>query len=212
MGRGRKKGDKKVHTGVLQQARIASALSTRKGHVDEIVARCKQGDPVAFRQLFDRYVSGVSRHLNILVRPGHDLDDLTQLVFLNVFQSIGRFRGHSSFSTWLFRITINVARQEIRQRGRARRLNKNATDLFRVMSTGTDHSPEQMFASTEQIYEILDQLPWKKRETFILYAYEGYSLEEISELLGSTVSTIGSRLQAARKEIIKILAKRRERR
>ena len=212
MGRRSRRGIKKVSTGVLQQARVGSRAVTRKERVDEIVARCKEGDPVAFRQLFDRYVSGVSRHLNFLVSPGSDLDDLTQLVFLNVFQSIKRFRGHSSFSTWLFRITVNVARQEIRQRSRARRLKRNAGDYFEVVSNGSEKSPEHLLSATQQIYEILDRLPWKKRETFILYTYEGYSLEEISQLLGSSVSTIGSRLQSARKEIIKILAQHRDRR
>jgi RNA polymerase sigma factor (sigma-70 family) len=55
---------------------------------------------------------------------------------------------------------------------------------------------------------VLDQIAPKKRETYVLYMYEGYSLEEIAALLGSSVSTIGSRLQAARKEIVEILKRR----
>ena len=80
------------------------------------------------------------------------------------------------------------------------------------MSPGeTKGTPERLLSVQQQIYGVLDMLPYKKRETYILYTYEGYSLEEIAALLGSTTSTIGSRLQSARKEIVKLLAHRRER-
>ena len=187
------------NTGTIAKAKPAP--------VSQLVTLCKQGDKDAFRELYDRHVAGVSRHLSLLLGPGEDVDDLIQLVFLNVFQSIKRFRGASAFSTWLFRITINVARQEIRSKTRKRRLDGAVKEAGELKQNLPSSTPEKKLADLEQVYKYLDKLSPKKRETFILYTYEGYSLQEIAELLNSSVSTIGSRLQSARKEVIFGLAK-----
>ncbi len=200
-----------MSVGVLEKLGVGVRQRAKGDPIAEIVARCKQGDAAAFRDLFQRHAGGVYRHLKLLIGPNEDVDDLLQLVFLNVFQSIKRFKGDSAFSTWLFRITINVARQEIRVRGRQRRLGSAIMDVGRVASVSARQTPESRLGDFERVYEILDRLSPKKRETFILYMYEGYSLEEIARLLGSSVSTIGSRLQAGRREILEALASERRR-
>jgi RNA polymerase sigma-70 factor (ECF subfamily) len=201
-----------MRVGVLENLGTKARAKPKADPVARLVERCKEGDTVAFRELFDRHVAGVHRHLSLLIGPSTDIDDLVQLVFLNVFQSIGRFRGHSAFSTWLFRITINVARQEIRVRGRHRRLSTALAEVSKIRGTSVRQTPENRLATWEQVYDVLDRLTLKKRETFILYTYEGYSLEEIARLLGSSVSTIGSRLQSARKEILGFLAEESKKR
>lgn len=206
---GVKPGEKNVQAGVLHKVGVDSKRQLKADRTQKIVARCRQGDHSAFRELFDEYLGSVNRHLSLLIGPGSDVDDLVQLVFLNVFNSIGRFKGESAFSTWLFRITVNVARQEIRLKNRYRRLGQAVYDASRIRSQTIEYTPERRMDAEQQIYSILNKLSAKKRESFILYAYEGYSLEEIAELLGSSVSTIGSRLQSARKEIINVLAYRR---
>ncbi|NLN62503.1 MAG: RNA polymerase sigma factor [Myxococcales bacterium] len=178
--------------------------------VTRLVERCREGDAAAFRELFERHVHGVHRHLSLLMGPGEDVDDLVQLVFLNVFQSICRFQGKSAFSTWLFRITLNVARQEIRSRGRQRRLNAAVAEVQQAAPKTLHLNPEVALSTEEEIYRTLDVVSLKKRETLILYLYEGYSLEEIANLLNSSVSTIGSRLQSGRKEILEHLAAQSE--
>ncbi len=195
-------------TGIIEAGKTAHR-APRAEKMLELVTRCQAGDQTAFRQLFDENVAGVCRHLSLLLGPGEDVDDLVQLVFLNVFGAINEFRGNSAFSTWLYRITINVANQEIRQRGRRRRLDSALTAAGHVRINASNHTPELQINLQQQIYEILDQLPVKKRETYILYMYEGYSLEEIADLLDASVSTIGSRLQSARKEIVRLLTRRK---
>ena len=202
---------KAMSVGVIEKIGIVAKRKTRVDPVADIVANAKAGDPAAFRQLFEKHVAGVHRHLSLLIGPNEDVDDLVQLVFLNVYQSIGRFRGKSAFSTWLFRITINVARQEIRMRSRRRRLSTAICEVSKVARSGVKQNPEGSLSTWQQIYRVLDRLSPKKRETFILYMYEGYSLEEIASLLGSSVSTIGSRLQAGRKEILAIMASEKKR-
>jgi RNA polymerase sigma-70 factor (ECF subfamily) len=194
--------------GVLEKLGLGVRTEAAVDPVSEVVARAQRGDAAAFGELFRRHVDGVHRHLMFLIGREADVDDLVQLVFLNVFQSLRSFKGQSAFSTWLFRVTINVARQEIRVRTRLRRLATAVQDVSTVEVRRHDASQERQLASWQQIYEILDRLPYKKRETYILYMYEGYSLDEIARLVRSSVSTIGSRLQSARREILRILAER----
>ena len=201
-------GSGEMNVGILESLEAKPKRVTKTTRIAVIVTRCQEGDPSAFRELFNEHVCGVQRHLSLLIGPGPDVDDLIQLVFLNVYSSIGRFRGNSSFSTWLFRITVNVARQEIRKLSRKRKLRSAVIHVSKVEIRRTERTPENSLAVQQEVYRILDQLSAKKRETFILYKYEGYSLEEIAELVGSSVSTIGSRLQSARKEIESILASR----
>ena len=208
---GVKPGEKNVHAEVLQNVGIDRKRQARADRTMGIVARCREGDHSAFRELFDEFLGSVHRHLSLLIGPGSDVDDLVQLVFLNVFNSIRRFKGESAFSTWLFRITVNVARQEIRLKNRHRRLGQAVYDASKIRAQTVEYTPERRLDAEQQIYGVLNRLSPKKRESFILYTYEGYSLEEIAELLDSSVSTIGSRLQSARKEIISILAHRRKR-
>ncbi len=203
--RKRAAGHKDMTTGILEKAGIAAAGKATP--VARVVERCQKGDPDAFKELFERHVNGVHRHLLLLLGPDDDVDDLVQLVFLNVFQSIRKFRGSSAFSTWLFRITINVARQEIRGKMRRRRLGAVVKEVTEVQEGTSVRTPERDLSNLQQVYGYLDRLSSKKRETFILYTYEGYSLQEIAELLDSSVSTVGSRLQAARKEIMSFLVK-----
>ena len=205
----KKTGETPLQTDILESVGIETKRPTHAERTRNLVTRCQEGDQHAFRQLFQETVAGVHRHLSLLIGPGAELDDLIQLIYLNVFNSIKHFRGQSAFTTWLFRITVNVARQEIRVRGRRRRLGTAVKEASRVQPIAQNQTPERQLLVQQQIYEMLDSLPIKKREAYILYQYEGYSLEEIAELLGSSVSTIGSRLQSARKEIMKALASRR---
>ncbi len=209
--RNKKSGDDTVEVGVLEKIGVPVKKVAKADRTQRLVARCQAGDTKAFKLLFEQHVDGVHRHLTLLIGPGPDVDDLLQLVFLNVFQSITRFRGQSSFATWLFRITANVAHQEIRLKRRLKRLNSAVCDASKVQASATESTPERNLSTQQQIYGVLDQLAWKKRETFILYTYEGYSLDEIAQLLGSSVSTIGSRLQSARREIVKVLGGRKRR-
>jgi RNA polymerase sigma-70 factor (ECF subfamily) len=205
----KKTGEKPVHVAVLENIGIEATKPTKANRIEQLVTRCKNGDQVAFRGIYEEFASGVHRHLSILIGSGPDIDDLLQLVFLNVFNSIVRFKGQSSFSTWLFRVTINVARQEIRSKGRRRRLGEAVKQVSGIKAFDNERTPERQLLVQQQIYDVLDMLPYKKRETYILYVYEGYSLDEIATLVGSTTSTIGSRLQSARKEIVKLLSSRR---
>lgn len=206
-GEPKRREEREMSVGILERLGFGVGPAVADP-VTDVVDRARQGDAAAFGDLFRRYVNGVHRHMLLLMGQDADIDDLVQLVFINVFHSLRNFRGHSAFSTWLFRITINVARQEIRTRKRLRRLAAAVHEAGHMQDRHQGATQERRLSSWQQVYEILDRLPVKKRETYILYTYEGYSLGEIARMLRSSVSTIGSRLQSAREEILRILEER----
>ncbi|MEI9949621.1 MAG: sigma-70 family RNA polymerase sigma factor [Pseudomonadota bacterium] len=89
----------------------------------DLVERCKAGDGLAFREMFRNHRADVARlALRMTGRPG-ELEDLVQEVFLQVYRSIKDFRGQSRFSTWLYRLTVNVVLMQ-RRAARSRRYCK----------------------------------------------------------------------------------------
>lgn len=165
----RKTGEEPVNVAVLSKIGVRPKKLTKADKTRILVERCQAGDQVAFRELFDEYVAGVHRHLSLLIGPGPDIDDLLQLVFLNVFNSIKKFKGQSAFSTWLFRITVNVARQEIRMRGRHRRLGSAITEVGKTQDDAIQLTPEKQLLVQQQVYDILAQLPVKGKHLSFMH-------------------------------------------
>src|SRR6187402_1642958 len=75
---------------------------------EELVRRCREGDRNAFIQLFRRHRDDVVRLVHRMLGPSADLEDMVQEVFLQVHRSVSAFRGSARFSTWLYRVTVNV--------------------------------------------------------------------------------------------------------
>jgi RNA polymerase sigma-70 factor (ECF subfamily) len=81
------------------------------------IRRVKEGDPQAYRPLVERYESRIYRLVARLLGPGHgDIEDVVQEVFVKAYYSLSRFRQDSSFGTWVTRIAVNKARDELRKR------------------------------------------------------------------------------------------------
>ena len=89
------------------RARPAAKISAVDDGAD-LVARCRSGNRDAFRQLFQKHRDDVARLVFRMTGSSSELEDLVQEVFLQVHKSIGDFRGDARFSTWLYRLTVNV--------------------------------------------------------------------------------------------------------
>jgi RNA polymerase sigma-70 factor (ECF subfamily) len=164
-----------------------------------LIARCQRGEREALGEFYRRYRSDVTRNLLRVLGPGRgDLEDVLQDVFIEAFRSIGRFRGDSKLSTWLYRVCINVALQRLRKR---KRLAEVPAD--EVAESVSDQTPERGLDSRRRldaVYRILDNLSPKKRVVFILHEIEGREPKEIAGIVGAPVLTVRTRLHYARKE------------
>lgn len=179
-------------------------LATDK--LDSIVKRCQQGDEAAFRDLFRVLGPDIRRILTSLLGPDRELEDLIQIAALELFRSIKHFRGDSKFTTWFYRLVVNVALQHLRQRRNTPSIVELSEMAENLVLYGD--SPEEIAEKRQQILEvreILAEISPKKRIVFLLHEVEGYSPEEIAEMVGSSRFTVKSRLFYAKKEFTRKL-------
>jgi RNA polymerase sigma-70 factor, ECF subfamily len=189
-------------------ARQTSSLAVKLREVTDfadLVERCKAGDGLAFREVFRNHRADVARLvLRMTGRPA-DLEDLVQEVFLQVYRSIRDFRGQSRFSTWLYRLTVNVVLMN-RRAARSRPLLQPASDD----SFGADgrELPDDQLSRARRVaafYRLLERMSDKKRAVFVLHELEGLSPSEVAKVVGAPVLTVRTRLFYARRELLGML-------
>ncbi len=162
-----------------------------------VLASARQGNAKALRQLYEAHQSQVRGHLYRLLGPDPEIDDLVQTVFARAFAALDTFRGGSAISTWLYRITTNTTHNLLRQRFRRNRV-KAAFQWW----TGRDaHVQDARADVRDEAERILQRVAPDLREVFVLYHYEGLTLQEISQVLDKPISTVGDRLARARKRL-----------
>lgn len=140
----------------------------------------------------------VYRHLRRIFGPRSDVDDLYQTVFVEVLRSLPSFRGRAKLSTWIRRITWNVAYQEMRSS--YRRPPMAALDAAPPVATNSPDA-EAVAAHNEviaQLYAGLAQLEAKQRMAVTLHDIEGRTLREIAETMGRPLQTVASQLHTGR--------------
>ena len=156
------------------------------------VARAARGDVCAFEQLYRTHLPRV----NSLVRRmagGRDADELTQDVFVRVWQKLGTFRGDSSFTTWLHRLAVNVVIERFRADSVRRQRLHDGEEIFESLS-----GPSQSRDLPMDFEAALERLPDGAREIFVLHDVEGYKHHEIGALLGISPGTSKAQLHRAR--------------
>ncbi len=174
-----------------------------------LISRCAVGDEVACTELVAEHQRMVF-HLALHLLGDHDEAlDLSQEVFLNVFRTIGRFRGQSALRTWIYRIVINQARN--RQRWWKRRHRSEQVSLEeRLENNGylppasDTAEPDRMFGQKElaaRIWGALGRLPFDQKTVVVLREIDGLSYDEIAFSLGVAVGTVKSRLTRAREAL-----------
>ncbi|HEX7480443.1 MAG TPA: RNA polymerase sigma factor [Polyangiales bacterium] len=176
--------------------------------LDPLVRRAQAGDERALHELFVRHRQDVARIVFRALGPDGDVDDVVQDAFIQIFRSIGRFRGNSKFSTWLYRVVTNVARMHLRSR-RARPQIASGVAPEDAKPASLADGPEQeaeRHARLRALYRQLDQLSEKKRTVLVLHDFEGLSPAEIGEIVEAPVLTVRTRLFYARKELYAALA------
>ena len=181
---------------------------SRIGRVSDgstLVARCREGDPDAFRELFRAHREDVARLVHRMMGARADVEDLVQEVFLQVHRSIGEFRGDARFSTWLYRLTVNVVLMH-------RRAAKSRPHFVGEDAASPPKDPrllpDDQVARGRRIaafYRVLDRLSEKKRAVFVLHEVEGMSAAEVAEVVGAPVLTVRTRLFYARREVLSML-------
>jgi RNA polymerase sigma-70 factor (ECF subfamily) len=179
-------------TGLSLGFRAEDRAPTRGVESDSTVARAAAGDVSAFEDLYRTHLARV----HSLVRRmagGRDTDELTQDVFVRVWQKLGSFRGDSAFSTWLHRLAVNVVIERFRQDATRRQRLHDGEEIFDTLPAPIARGDLSMDFETALL-----KLPDGAREIFVLHDVEGYKHHEIGELLDISPGTSKAQLHRAR--------------
>ena len=168
----------------------------------ELIARVVAGDRLAARELYDAHAPRVFRLAFRFTGDDELARELTQETFIRAFAQLGRFRGDSALSTWLHRVTISVVSNAMRK---VKRFRASETDLdeaapLAVETRGAD--PDLR----DKLFRAIDELPEIYRITLVMHDVEGYTHEEIADVLGVAEGTCKSRLSVARAQVREKLA------
>lgn len=169
--------------------------------------QCREGDSLAIERLVQTYQHDVYRMALSILDDPDDADDATQEVFLSALRALESFRGHASFKTWLFSITINICRNRLKRGKTRERLRQVLQSVWRSDQTHLERrrrNPELEAIQNESdsaLWRAIRALDDKHRIPVILRYYHEMSVAEIAETLGAPVGTIHSRLNHARERL-----------
>jgi RNA polymerase sigma-70 factor, ECF subfamily len=180
---------------------------------EELMARIAEGDEYAFQLLVNRHQASVLNLIHRFIGDRTQSEDLSQEVFLRVWQAAKGYKQRAKFTTWLYRIAANLCFNELKASRR-----KKWLEFFSVSSNlqiqekrdfpDESPNPEDLLLAQERslrITTVLQSLPDSQRMALILKRYDGLSYEEISRILGCSVPAVESLLVRAKRTLQKKL-------
>jgi RNA polymerase sigma-70 factor (ECF subfamily) len=178
-----------------------------------LVDRFKGGDSTAFDQLVTRYWDRIYAMTNQLLRNQQDAEEVTQDAFIRAHRGLVNFRGDSAFSTWLYQIATNLARNRYWYWWRRKRdksisfdapLGAENDSTLADLIPAEQETPEDATVTQEfvgRVSECMEELNEKHREILILRNVQNLAYEEIADILGISVGTVKSRIARARESL-----------
>ena len=175
------------------------------------------GDPLAFGVLVDRYQTRLLNFVNRTIGDRERAEDLVQEAFVRVHRHVHRFDQTKKFSTWVYTIASNLAKNELRNRSRSplvffqqtARGDSREADRRPLEFEDPGARPDDEFHRQhlrEAVETSVAKLPAHHREVFVLRELEGRSYEEIAEITGTNLGTVKSRLNRARASFAQLVA------
>ena len=202
-------------------AASASALSLpvsrrEKGEEEgQLVRLAQSGEEAAFEELIRRHQQRVFGLVSGILRRREDVEDVVQQVFLKVFVSLKRFDQRAAFSTWLYKISVNECWDYLRKK-KVRPLlyeadlsEEQVSRLDGVVSADQPPASSSDRAEARDLLErMMEKLPEQDRQLLVLKEVEGFSVQELAEILDLNVNTVKVRLFRARARLMDVYRRR----
>ncbi len=179
----------------------------------KLISGLTSGSETAFRELVDIFKNRVFNSSIGILQNAEDAEDISQEVFTEVFNSIHKFRGDSSLSTWIYRITITKSLDLIRKKKRKKRFafitslfgegEKNFNEPSDFNHPGVEAENRELSAI---LFKAIDKLPQNQKIAFNLSKVEGLNYKEISEIMSVSVSSVESLLHRAKNNLKSLLS------
>ena len=179
----------------------------------QIIERTLDGEPEAFNELvirWERHIYGLT--LRMLGRD-EEAKDATQETFISAYRNLSKFRGEAKFSSWIYRIALNICNTRLRGRSRSAISieEERETHGFEIAQDGYDISENiQQQQIATHVRRALQGLPPEMRQVIVMKEYEGLKFNEIADILGLPLSTVKTRMYTGLTELKKRLAHLRE--
>jgi RNA polymerase sigma-70 factor (ECF subfamily) len=191
----------------------AEKENRRDGSELTLVQRAQQGDEQAFATLFQLHKKRVYSVCLLMTKDVAEAEDLTQEAFLQVFRSVGTFRGDAAFSTWLYRVAVNTVLMKLRRRKAPPLLSLDEPVSAESPSLKRDFgkSDPSLSGAIDRIAlrRAIQELPEGCRKIFALHEFEGYQHHEIAQLLHCSIGNSKSQLHKAKLKMRDLLFPKR---
>jgi RNA polymerase sigma factor (sigma-70 family) len=177
-----------------------------------LIEQLKQGNEAAFREIVETRQGLVYNTVLGLLQNNEDAEDVTQDVFIKVFESVHQFKGESAFSTWLYRVAVTTALEYLRKKKRKKRF-AFVTSLFGDDQNPLHDPPDFMHPGVQLdnrenasiLMGTIRKLPENQRIAFTLHKVEGLSYQEVADIMQTSISAIESLIHRARQNLKKML-------
>jgi RNA polymerase sigma-70 factor (ECF subfamily) len=193
---------------VMNDEHHSSTLEKSELDDQELVAGVLAGKTALFTGLVARHTGQIYGLALRLLGNSEEAEDVVQETFLRAYAHLNTFRSAASFATWLYRITLNVSRDQLRRR----QVRERTVAFSRVNQLWADErysvDPERVVLALENrqlIEEALKRLPANYRATLLLHEVDGLKLTEVATLMDAPLPTVKSRLQRARMALVTLL-------
>lgn len=178
----------------------------------ELIVQLQQGDEQAFKRLVDEWQDMVYNTAVGIVQNEDDADDITQDVFIQVYQSVSSFKGESKFSTWLYRIVISKALDHVKKKKRKKRFGF-VQSLFGNAQEEEIHPeefnhPGVLMENREraaELFKAMEQLPDSQRIAFTLHKLEAQKHQDIAAIMNISLTAVESLIARAKGNLRKTL-------
>lgn len=170
---------------------------------NDLIRSAKEGDRQSLQKLIELHIHIVERFAFQIGVSKNDVEDVTQEVFIRVFRFIHQYSG-KTFTTWLYKITLNVARDYFKK---AKREQAKTQSIVQQAETTENDIEQNIFEKEEdaELHMLIQQLDEKYKLPLVLFYFHDKKLEEISKILSIPVSTVKTRLSRARLKLKKQL-------
>lgn len=178
---------------------------------ETLVRRAQEDDERAFGELVSRYETKVYSLALKMLRNPEDAEDVLQETFLRAYRGLKAFQGHSTFSTWIYRITANSALMKLRKKQLPTVSIEDADERetpINIVDWAPGPVERLLTLETQQaMANAIEALPAEFRQVFVLRDLEGHSNADVAEILDLSVAAVKSRLHRARLKVRNHLAK-----
>lgn len=188
----------------------------KRGEDQELVRRAQHGDADAFEVLVKKHQGRVFAVAGGILRNREDVEDIAQQVFVKAYFSLKKFDQRAAFSTWLYKITVNecwdmLRKKKVRPLVYESELSEEQATMYLATEQKSDSGPNvtEQLETRQQLDQWLECLEERDRTMLTLKEVQGFTVEEIAEIVGINGNTVKVRLFRARQRIAELIRRRK---